>query len=237
MSHGYRRIYRDEAGRTFAQGPVVFGERPTPRGVVGVHGRNTNMSWGDNLGLSLVQDDVGEMDYASLGYYDFGEDEYDEFGSMDYPSLGAQGNRYVPRGSSSRQRPASAQRRAPQVVQKTIVTGSSGANPGAGSNSVTIRPQFDFVAEDCTFQGSVGTWTILSIDFGDRRVFNNATGVPIAVFATASFTRGLIKGAAIAAGLDITITGNLTTSTTTSELVVTIIGLKRGTSGCGPGAV
>jgi len=189
-----------------------------------------------SYGLQLVDDDLGAMDYASLGY------DYDDFGDMDYPSLGAavmppSVRRFVPRGPSHRQKPWNAAGKAKQVVQKTLLSGSTGQAPDAGANTVTIRPQFDFVAEDVTFQGSVGGWTITAIDFGDRRIFNNATGIPIAVFGTASFVRGLVKGAAIAAGLDITIAANLPASTTTTELIVTLVGLKRGTTGCGPGAV
>ena len=48
---------------------------------------------------------------------------------------------------------------------------------------------------------------IQAIEFGDRIIFSNAQNVPLAVFGTGSFVRGLVKGAAIAAGLDITITG------------------------------
>jgi len=201
----------------------------------------------EDFGLELVQDDrlptaVGEMDYASLGEMDYvslGDDEYDEFGAikMSKPS------RYRPRGRSHLQRPPSAMRGQAQVVQKTILAGRVRVDgPGpivAGAASITIRPQFDFVAEDITFNTSPsGQWTILSIEFGDRIVFSNAVGVPQAVFATASFVRGLIKGAAIAAGLDIQISANLANATTEGgELNATLVGLKRGTSGCGPGAV
>jgi hypothetical protein len=233
---GYKRVYADKAGRLFAGEDAVFGDSRT-------------LTHGDTA--------MG-MDYPSLGYYDFGDDDYDDFGldlveddlgAMDYASLGewiedgedfgaAKPRSYRARGRKSRRRPMSAAPRGrAQVVQKTILSGASGTNPGAGSNTVTIRPQFDFVAEDLTFQGSTPGWTITSIQFGDRIVFSNGTGVPTAVFGTASFVRGLIKGAAIAAGLDISITANLAASTTTSNLLVTLIGLKRGTSGCGPGAV
>ena len=175
---------------------------------------------------------LGEMDYASLG-----ESEYDEFGAM---KMSSKPTRYRPRGQSHLQRPPSAMRGQPQVVQKTILAGQVGIpGPGGGVGAIAIRPQFDFVAEDITFNaGPNGQFTILSIEFGDRIVFSNAVGVPLAVFGTASFVRGLVKGAAIAAGLDIQISTNLANATTAgNQLTATLVGLKRGTSGCGPGAV
>ena len=78
---------------------------------------------------------------------------------------------------------------------------------------------------------------IQAIEFGDRIIFNNAQSVPLAVFGTGSFVRGLVKGAAIAAGLDISLSGTATGATTTSQLTAVFTGLKRGTTGCGPGAV
>ncbi len=223
MGYKHYRVYQDEAGKLVTRGGPVFGASPSLK--------ENDMRY-DDFGLELVEDDLGAMDYASLG-------AYDDFGVMDYPSLGqAAAQRYLPRGPQHLMRPpVSAPRAKPQVVQKTILTGASDLNPAVGTATVTIRPQFDFVAEDLTFQGSTPGWTITSIQFGDRIVFSNGTGVPVAVFATGSFVRGLIKGAAIAAGLDISIAGNLAASTTTSNLLVTLIGLKRGTSGCGPGAV
>ena len=127
------------------------------------------------------------------------------------------------------------------IVQKTILTGQSAQTLLATTDAtVTIRPQYDFVAEDVTFQGSAslggGAWTINSIQFGDRIVFSNPTGVPVAVFATNSFVRGMVKGGAIKAGLDILVNGNFAggTAASTSRLVATFTGLKRGSSGCLP---
>jgi len=250
--NGYRRIYSDKSGRLFV-GEPAFGASQPPRD----SGDNNMSSALEQFGLDLVDDELGAMDYASLGdYYDFGDDDdYDDFGEMDYASLGEweedgedfgrkrsrrrkpSRRRYIRRGRSRRKRPVSAAKQ--QVVQKTILLGQTAVlnNAGAGANTVTIRPQFDFVAEDMTFAGSVGAWTITSVQFGDRIVFSNTNGVPIAVFAANNFVRGLVKGAAIAAGLDIQVNGNLAASTTTSQLIATLTGLKRGTTGCGPGAV
>jgi len=230
---GYKhyRVYQDEAGKLVTRGGPVFGASPSLK--------ENDMRY-DDFGLELVEDDLGAMDYASLG-------AYDDFGVMDYPSLGqAAAQRYLPRGPQHLMRPpVSAPRAKPQVVQKTILTGASDLNPAVGTATVTIRPQFDFVAEDISFTGTRngpgGAWDIVSIEFGDRIIFSNAQGVPIALFGTGSFIRGLVKGAAIAAGLDIAVQGNNATAgtpaTSPSQLLVQVIGLKRGTSGCGPGAV
>ena len=226
----------------------------------------------DLLGLALVHDDLGGMDYASLGddYYAFGDDEddddlggYEDFGDdEDDDDLGAR-KRRARKGSkkSGGRKPASRPVNRPvarrpavqQIVQKTILTGISANVTGNAQGTVTIRPQFDFVAEDVTFTGSTngtsglgvaGAWTVRTVQFGDRIIFSNNIGVPIAIFAVAGFMRGLVKGAAIAAGLDILITANLTNAvavpTTTGgpgQLIASFTGLKRGTTGCGPGAV
>ena len=189
----------------------------------------------EDFGLELVEDDLGAMDYASLGAMDYaslGEDDYDDFGAKRKPRRA-----YRRRGRSRLQRPKSA--RATQVVQKTLLTANSNPNPG-NAFTLVIRPQFDFVAEDLTLadnsNGAMGAG-IQAIEFGDRIIFNNATAVPLAVFATGSFVRGLVKGAAIAAGLDISLSCTAFNSTTGAQLVCVFTGLKRGTTGCGPGAV
>jgi len=238
----FHRIYVDGKGQLVA-GEAVFGETPNPQTLLG-----DKMSYED-FGLELVEDDLGVMDYAQLGedvYTSLGDedddddyDEYDEFGARSMRAVRPRKGyrRYRPRGRRHLKRPPSAMRGRPQVVQKTILTAQTAVNPAAGAQTVTVRPQFDFVSEDMTFTGSVGNWTITSIQFGDRIVFSNATGVPVAIFATVSFVRGLVKGAAIAAGLDIQVAANIAASTTTTQLIATLTGLKRGTSGCGPGAV
>ena len=216
----------------------------------------------DLLGLALVHDDLGGMDYASLGddYYAFGDDEdddlggYEDFGDEDDDDLGAR-KRRARKGSkkSGGRKPASRPVNRPvarrpavqQIVQKTILTGISANVTGNAQGTVTIRPQFDFVAEDVTFTvvsataGAGLAVTITSIQFGDRIIFSNPTGVPVAIFAVAGFMRGLVKGAAIAAGLDIQVVANVAGvgAATVTTLQATFTGLKRGTTGCGPGAV
>jgi hypothetical protein len=224
----YHRIYSDKRGRLFVGEPVFAGATQQEHGA-------TEQDMSENFGLNLVDEDLD----LGADYYDFGEDDddvgmdYASLGAMDYADLGAGKARRA--GKGKRGSPKNRARK--QVVQKTLLTGQTALNPGAGIQTVTIRPQYDFVAEDMSFAGSVGDWLVMAMDFGDRRIFNNAVGIPIALFANTSFIRGLCKGAAIAAGLDIIVQANLAASTTTSRLMVQLIGLKRGTTGCGPGAV
>ena len=232
---GYRRIYSDSTGNLTAGSEVVFGNsNHIPFG-------DTKMEYED-FGLELVEDDLGAMDYASLGAMDYaslGEDDYDDFGAR--KRAARRRRAYRRRGRSRLQRPKSA--RATQVVQKTLLTANSQAQPGGPGAAFTlvIRPQFDFVAEDLTMAtrqpNNPAGFGIQAIEFGDRIIFNNAQSVPLAVFATGSFVRGLVKGAAIAAGLDISLSCTAANSTTASQLTVVFTGLKRGTTGCGPGAV
>ena len=237
---GYKRIYADSTGTLHAGNEVVFGASISP-----IQGE-TEMDYED-FGLEMVEDDLGAMDYASLGEMDYAslgeddDDDYDDFGAKRRRRRRKPRRAYRRRGPSRLQRPKSA--RAKQVVQKTLLVGQSALDPGVNF-TVTIRPQFDFVAEDLTLnandaQLNAAGFGIQSIEFGDRIIFSNAQNVPLAVFGTGSFVRGLVKGAAIAAGLDITITGGAGAglSTTTSQLTAVFTGLKRGTTGCGPGAV
>lgn len=231
---GYRRIYSDSSGNLHAGNEVVFGASNNP------NAGDIAMDYED-FGLEMVDDDLGAMDYASLGEMDYaslGDDDYDDFGAK---RRRRPRRAYRRRGRRQLQRPKSA--RAKQVVQKTLLVGQSALNPGVNF-TVTIRPQFDFVAEDLTLnandgQANAAGFGIQAIEFGDRIIFSNAQNVPLAVFGTGSFVRGLVKGAAIAAGLDITITGGAGAglSTTASQLTAVFTGLKRGTTGCGPGAV
>jgi hypothetical protein len=233
---GFRRVYRQADGSLYIDESNVFGASPSTEGA-----NPMAIEYMDEMGLELVEDDLGAMDYISLG------DEHDEMGAMDYISLGEEEDELGRRRRRRRRRRGRGRRRAPRrraarrpavVVQKTILVGS--IKPGsAGAGSVTIRPQFDFVAEDLTFQGSTGStngvWTITSINFGDRIIFSNSTGVPLAVFAAGNFLRGLVKGAAIKAGLDIAVNADLSgAAVVKAELIATFTGLKRGTSGCMP---
>ena len=223
----FHKVYVNNDG-SLSAGEAVFGASPT------LGNLENDMTYED-FGLDLVDDNLGEMDYASLGE----DDGYDDFGAK----RGRKRNRrYRPRRPNRITRPLNAARPpAQQVVQKTLLVAASLRNPGANF-TLTIRPQFDFVAEDLTLTGADGAanaanFGIQAIEFGDRIIFNNAQSVPLAVFGTGSFVRGLVKGAAIAAGLDISLSATSTASTTTAQLTAVFTGLKRGTTGCGPGAV
>lgn len=223
----FHKVYVTDDGSLRA-GEAVFGASHS------LGNMENEMNYED-FGLDLVEDDLGVMDYASLGAMDYaslGEDDYDDFGQK--------ARRYRPRQRNRMTRPRNATRPA-QVVQKTLLVGESAENPG-GNFTLTIRPQFDFVAEDLTLTANDGAtngagFGIQAIEFGDRIIFNNSSSVPLAVFGTGSFVRGLVKGAAIAAGLDISLSATSSNSTTSSQLTAVFTGLKRGTTGCGPGAV
>ncbi len=219
----FHRIYADAQGNLHPEARPAFGSRQENR-----------MS---NFGLDLVDD---------LGYeYDpFAGMEYASLGGMEYPQLGYEHPynnfgqaQFRPRLPSRLPRPANAAPRGAQVVQKTILSATQAQTGAVTQITLTIRPQFDFVAEDLTFAGTTAGMSINRIRFGDRIVFDNDGGVPIAVFGTASFVRGLVKGAAISAGLDISVVGDTGAGVTGATLVATFTGLKRGTTGCGPGAV
>jgi len=241
---GFRRIYRKADGSLYVDETNAFGASPSAV----KEPPEMAIEYMDEMGLGLVEDNLGAMDYIALGD--------DEMGGMDYISLGEDDDddddelgrrrRRRKRGGRGRRRPTRRRRSAPRrrrpavVVQKTILVGAA-KSPGAsgGSATATIRPQFDFVAEDLTFAGSTGAtdgvWTVSSINFGDRIIFSNSTGVPLAVFAAGNFLRGLVKGAAIKAGLDISVNADISGSTCAGgELTATFTGLKRGTSGCMP---
>ena len=232
----FHKVYVNTDG-SLSAGDAVFGASHT------LGNLETDMTYED-FGLDLVDDNLGEMDYASLGEMDYaslGEDDgYDDFGAK----RGRKRNRrYRPRRPNRITRPLNAARPpAQQVVQKTLLVAASASGTHGANFTLTIRPQFDFVAEDLTLTAQDGAanavgFGIQAIEFGDRIIFNNAQSVPLAVFGTGSFVRGLVKGAAIAAGLDISLSGTATGATTTSQLTAVFTGLKRGTTGCGPGAV
>ena len=269
---GYRRIYSDEAGRLFTRGSEVFGAEPQEELTMDDFG-NDDLGYDEMGGMDYASlgededDDMGGMDYPSLSGMDYaslGDEDEDDLGNdeNEYEELGAKkrrarkggkkssNRRFVPRGKTARrpQPQAVARAVAQQIVQKTILVGQT-ARVIRGLWTIVIRPQFDFVAEDMSFTGSVngqgaaaaaiGAWSVTTIQFGDRIIFSNPVGVPIAIFVVGGFMRGLVKGAAIAAGLDILITANLTNAnaSTPGQLIATFTGLKRGTTGCGPGAV
>ena len=144
--------------------------------------------------------------------------------------------------------------------QKTLLTAitTNTATVGAGTaivdlnQTITIRPQFDFVAQDLTFAPNrvlgaappaagvgINFANITAVLFGDQVVWNNAVGVPIQLMGSGgpvpnSFIRGLIKGAKLRGGLDISFTLNWQVESVAPwgggpnpvQITATVVGLK-----------
>ena len=106
------------------------------------------------------------------------------------------------------------------------------APTGAGAFTATVRPQYDFVAQDMVADGSTAAGIIVqSVVFGDYIAWNEpGAGVPAATINGTSFLRGLVKGAKVKGGLDITISGTVTGA---GNVYLTIVGLKPATGMCG----
>jgi len=201
-----------------------------------------------------VGNDFGAMDYPSLGgpLPNGFAGQLPMMGAMDYPSLGAAAKarqvaalraaraqqRFIPRGPANIrvQQP----QKAPAIVQQTVLTTQDLDVQDPGSYVLIIRPQVDFIARDLSFTGtsaaSGNIWIVESLKFGEHNVLTNP--VPVNYFSNDSFIRDVIKGGAIAAGLDISIRATLLgTSTGSQPIFVQIAGLKRQTAGCLPSQV
>jgi hypothetical protein len=63
-----------------------------------------------------------------------------------------------------------------------------------------------------------------TIFFGDRPIWNNSVGTPVAVFAATGMLRGILNGQKIRPGLDIIIKG--TGGTANTKTTATLIGYK-----------
>ena len=179
-------------------------------------------------------DDWDDEDDDELGDDELGDDELgdDELGDDDF---GAKGRK---RQSRLKKRLARLDRREDKVKDKlrrrrgkgkkkmqwgmTAVSGTDTLT-AAGSASVKIRLQHHFQAEDITFTGSLAASKVTSIFFGDRVVWSSSDGIDVSVFSSTSFLRGLLKGQALRAGLDITIGGSLPGA---GDFAVTLIGRK-----------
>lgn len=170
----------------------------------------------------------------------------------------------VARKSRSRARRApDSVRKARPVQHKMIATLLAGANTPAESiaagatetfsGTITIRPQFDFIARDASLNctatigvaGSAGTNLTLSslgvtsVMFGDRVMWQNTTPIPLAVITATGFVRNLLRAGRIQGGLDITVTIEQTVASTdagaqstTYTTTLTVSGFKIPTGRC-----
>jgi len=187
----------------------------------------------DDLG---DDEDVGDEDSEELGDEDVGDDEdlaadddmgEDELGGR---RRGRRKARRLARRTTRKAR-RHARRGDDQVKWgKTALAGESNTPTDVGDQiTITIRPQHWFKAQDITFTGDSAA-KVDTIFFGERPIWNNSTGVPVAVFGSTGMLRGLLRGQKIRPGLDIIIKGTAGTATTTTT--ATLIGYKPINTSC-----
>ena len=190
----------------------------------------------DDMGSDDYGDDDTGDDEAGDDYGDdeAGDDEAgdDEAGDDD---LGADGDdeqrperRGILRRRRRRQRRKNRRqrRRGRKHVRwgKTALSGESNTPDNAGDQiTINIRPQHWFRAQDITFTGDASA-KVDTIFFGDRPIWNNSVGTPVAVFASTGMLRGILNGQKIRPGLDIIIKG--TSGTAATRTTATLIGYK-----------
>jgi hypothetical protein len=184
----------------------------------------------DDLGDEDVgDDDLGDDD---LGDDDLGDDDLGD-GELSADDLGDEvaGPRRRRRRQARRQRRQTRRksRRSARQGRSTVKWGTTARagesnTPAAAGDSITItiRPQHWFKSKDITFTGDTSA-KIDTIFFGERPVWNNASGVPVSVFSSTGMLRGLLAGQKIRPGLDIIIKG---TAGSTTATTATLIGLK-----------
>lgn len=141
-----------------------------------------------------------------------------------YPTQGPEVGRRRGRGRGRGQARRQGRQTNRQTKHWAITVLSETSNLGAaGSTSIRIRLQHDFLAEDIVFDGTLAGSSITSIFFGDRPVVQAANGIPVAVMQANTQLRKLLEGQQLKAGLDIVIVANLPGS---GNLVATVIGKK-----------
>ena len=169
-------------------------------------------------------DDFGEDDDDDFGEYDdddFGEDD-DDFGAEDDDD-DFEGE-FAGKGRRGKRKRRRNKRRGRRGSWEAAFLVGSDTQGGAGTATVTIRPQADFISEDISFEGSLAGTKITGIKFGKETVFSNSKGIPITLFATTSQLRNRFSGYKVRAGLDITITGSVTGA---GDLAVTLFGKQK----------
>lgn len=189
---------------------------------------------GDDYGDDYGDDDLGDDDLGDddLGDDDLGDDDLgDDEAAADDLGDEVAGPRRRRRRQARRQarrsrrqaRRSARQGRNKVKWGKTALAGESNTPASAGDAiTITIRPQHWFKATDITFTGDTSA-KIDTIFFGEKPVWNNASGVPVSVFSATGMLRGLLAGQKIRPGLDIIIKG---TSGSTTATTATLIGFK-----------
>lgn len=173
----------------------------------------------------LADDEAGDVGDDEAGEEDVGDDITgdDDAGEDDLGDEVSGRRRRRRRNNRNNRRE---RRRGRKAVRwgKTALSGESN-NPETAGDQITIniRPQHWFKAQDITFTGDASA-KIDTIFFGDRPIWNNSVGTPVAVFASTGMLRGILNGQKIRPGLDIIIKG--TAGTSGSKTTATLIGYK-----------
>lgn len=172
----------------------------------------------------LGDDDLGDDD---LGDDDLGDDEAaaDDFGDEVAGPRRRRRRRSRRQARQARRKSRRDRRQGRNKVKwgKTALAGESNTPASSGDAiTITIRPQHWFKATDITFTGDTSA-KIDTIFFGEKPVWNNASGVPVSVFSSTGMLRGLLAGQKIRPGLDIIIKG---TAGSTTATTATLIGYK-----------
>lgn len=178
----------------------------------------------DDLGDDEAGDDLGDDEAGDdLGDELSGDDEA---GDDDLGDEVSGRRRRRRRNRRNNRRDRRQRRRGRKTVKwgKTALSGESN-NPETAGDQITIniRPQHWFKAQDITFTGDASA-KIDTIFFGDRPIWNNSVGTPVAVFASTGMLRGILNGQKIRPGLDIIIKG--TAGTAGTKTTATLIGYK-----------
>lgn len=211
-----------------------LGMAPIYEGETGLEADTDNLQRESELGYD---DDEDELE---LGYYM--DDEEDEDFQVSGRLSDWRAKRKRKRSTRKRRKAAKLEQRAEDIEDRgsrrsarrearsddlvvTVLPGS-GVSSAAASEEETvqleIRPQHDFWADDVTFTGSVAGTSVSAIFFGEDRVFDSPTGVPVEFFAANNQLRGLLKGRFIKAGLDI----RVVTSAPAGKVAVQFVGKK-----------
>ena len=89
------------------------------------------------------------------------------------------------------------------------IVGDTETLTGAGTATVRVVLQHDFVADELNFTGSRSDAKVTSVVFGERTIFNNSKGIAVGAFTSTTRSKGTIAGQYLRAGLTISVSGSL----------------------------
>ncbi|MBK9369410.1 MAG: hypothetical protein IPN01_24445 [Deltaproteobacteria bacterium] len=89
------------------------------------------------------------------------------------------------------------------------IVGDTETLTGAGTATVRVVLQHDFIADELNFTGSRSDAKVTSVVFGERTIFNNSKGIAVGAFTSTTRSKGTIAGQYLRAGLTISVSGSL----------------------------